>query len=313
MQVAVLAALCFFVSSATFAQNVPFPLIIKVNQVNTNPQSPVKTDESQKASQSSSQTPEPAIDQTPTPSSPNTSTGAKAFFKEILKDQKTFWLSPLQIHKSDCRWLIPFAVATTTLIATDRHLSSKIDTGEDKQEVSSFISRAGEGYIDFGIAGGIFAIGKLSHNDRVTETGALGIKALINSSLIVTGLKFITQRERPNTSEGDGHFFERGHSFPSGHSITVWSLATVIAEEYREKPLVRIAAYGLASAVSIARVTGRNHFASDVLVGSTLGYFIGHYTVKHFSKHQGKSVSTSLSPYLNPKTNTYGAAALLNF
>ena len=144
------------------------------------------------------------------------------------------WLSPLQINKSDCRWLIPFAVATTTLIANDKHLSSKIDEGEDKQEVSSFISRMGEGYTDFGIAGTIFAVGKISHNERITETGALGIKALINSSLVVTGLKFVTRRERPNVSEGDGHFFEQGHSFPSGHSITVWTLATVIAEEYRD-------------------------------------------------------------------------------
>src|SRR6185312_13419517 len=33
--------------------------------------------------------------------------------------------------------------------------------------------------------------------------------------------------------------------------------------------------YGAAGAVSISRVTGRQHFPSDVVVGSTLGWLIG--------------------------------------
>src|SRR5262245_589726 len=91
IQTAVGAALCFFISIATFAQNDPSSLVIKVNQaVNTNSQTPVKTEVSQKVSETSSPLPEPTTDQTPTPSSPSASTGAKAFFKGILKDQKTF-------------------------------------------------------------------------------------------------------------------------------------------------------------------------------------------------------------------------------
>jgi hypothetical protein len=42
-------------------------------------------------------------------------------------------------------------------------------------------------------------------------------------------------------------------AFPSGHSIAAWSLATVIANEYHDRPLVQITAYGIAGAVSVAR------------------------------------------------------------
>jgi membrane-associated phospholipid phosphatase len=54
-------------------------------------------------------------------------------------------------------------------------------------------------------------------------------------------------------------------------------MATVIANEYQDKRLVQVAAYGLASAVSLSRFTGHKHYLSDVLVGSALGYGIGRY------------------------------------
>ena len=57
----------------------------------------------------------------------------------------------------------------------------------------------------------------------------------------------------------------------------------MVAEEYGyHRPLVQVGAYGLATAVSLSRYTGRNHFLSDVLVGSAMGYGIGRYV---YHKH----------------------------
>jgi membrane-associated phospholipid phosphatase len=42
--------------------------------------------------------------------------------------------------------------------------------------------------------------------------------------------------------------------------------------------------YGFATAVSLARVGGLNHFPSDVLVGAALGELIGEYVVHHHAK-----------------------------
>ena len=53
---------------------------------------------------------------------------------------------------------------------------------------------------------------------------------------------------------------------------------------------VLIAAYGLATGVSLTRVMGQEHFPSDVLVGSSLGWLIGHNVVRHHhhkSREQG--------------------------
>ena len=48
----------------------------------------------------------------------------------------------------------------------------------------------------------------------------------------------------------------------------------MLAHEY-PGPLTQLFAYGGAAAVSVARVTGEDHFPSDVLIASALGYFIG--------------------------------------
>ena len=93
-------------------------------------------------------------------------------------------------------------------------------------------------------------------------------------------LKLITQRARPRDGRERSEFFVGGSSFPSGHSIHVWAVATVIANEYHDHLPVQIAAYGIATAVSVSRFTGQKHYLSDILVGSALGYGIGRYVYR---------------------------------
>jgi len=61
---------------------------------------------------------------------------------------------------------------------------------------------------------------------------------------------------------------------PSEHWISVWSFARAVAEEYpgwRTKLIV----YSMATTVAFSRVLARQHFPSDVIVGSTFGNLIG--------------------------------------
>jgi membrane-associated phospholipid phosphatase len=92
-------------------------------------------------------------------------------------------------------------------------------------------------------------------------------------------MKMAFNRERPDKTTGSGSFWEGGMSFPSGHATTTWSIATVVAHEYRKKPIIGIGAYGVATAVSLARVGGQNHFASDVFVGAAIGNLIGRFVL----------------------------------
>jgi membrane-associated phospholipid phosphatase len=162
--------------------------------------------------------------------------------------------------------------------------------------------------------------GRAKNNARARETGLLGAEALINSAIVVGALKEVSQRSRPLVDHASGEFFDGGGSFPSGHAISAWSFASVIACEYgRHRPLVRFGVYGLATAVSLSRYTGNKHFLSDILVGSALGYGIGHYVYRQHhdrsldgvgggpTKHSNRSkLFPFVAPQYNRRARAYG-------
>jgi membrane-associated phospholipid phosphatase len=91
-----------------------------------------------------------------------------------------------------------------------------------------------------------------------------------------------TRRERPLEGDGKGGFWgEKSNfwnaGFPSGHAINAWALASVVAHEYPRPLIVPVAAYGLATTVCASRFLARKHFASDIVLGAGMGWFIGDY------------------------------------
>lgn len=232
----------------------------------------------------------PLASPAPTPQPSATPTLERQFFKNILRDQKAIWTSPFRLQVRDGFWLVPLGLGTAALIASDRRTGDKIGEFHKQLNASRIVSYAGSGYGAGSIALSFYLVGRVTHNRRARETGILGGEALIGSGIVVTALKGITQRRRPTSAKGRGDFFDGGSSFPSGHSIEAWSLATVIANEYHDHRLVQITAYGIAAAVSLARFTGHNHYLSDVLVGSAMGYGIGRYV---YHAHHRKSLNSA--------------------
>jgi hypothetical protein len=192
--------------------------------------------------------------------------------KHLVWDQKQFVINGLTQWDADkAKTAIPFAAFTGALIASDSWLSRQ--TPEGKVNASRTFSDYGV-YSLVGASGGAWLLGKLTHNDHLRETGFLAGEAAIGGTADTYVLKIITQRQRPNEGNGNGHFFQGGRSFPSEHSVAAWSIASVVAHEY-PGPLTKFFAYGLASAIMTTRVTSKEHFASDVVVGSALGWYMG--------------------------------------
>src|SRR6266849_4525856 len=218
----------------------------------------------------------------------------RRFFKNILQDQRAIWTSPLHLEGDDAKWLTALGLSTAALIATDRHTAGALHNDRLRLNISRDVAYLGSAGGASSIAGAFYLIGRATHNARARETGLLGGEALIDGGIVSGVIKHVTQRRRPRAPE-PGDFFEGGLSFPSGHTTAAWSLATVVANEYRDKRLVQISAYGLATAASMARFTGRNHFLSDVLVGSAIGYGIGRYV---YRTHHDPSLSNQASQKL---------------
>ena len=140
----------------------------------------------------------------------------------------------------------------------------------------------------------------------------LATEALIDEFVVVSAVKAATNRERPNKTNGRQDFFDGGRSFPSGHAAASWSFAAVVAEQYHDRPLVRWGAYGLATAVCVARVTATKHSPSDVFVGGLIGYLIGRHVAKRGAA-TGGSTSFMIAPVADVSTRTFGVSGVLRF
>jgi hypothetical protein len=203
----------------------------------------------------------------------------------ILKDQAAIWSSPVRVRERNFPVLIPLVLATALAITVDHQVmnSSKLQNDSLNSEANT----ASNGLLGaFAIAPVvIYGIGYLHHDQHATETGILAGEAMVNSLVVDEVLKAATMRERPTLDSARGQFFQSSvgldSSFPSTHSIIAWSSATVIAEEY-PGPLTQLTAYGLATGVSLTRVLAKQHFPSDVVVGSAVGWLVGRYI---FRKH----------------------------
>lgn len=232
------------------------------------------------------------------------------FFKNILRDQKAIWTAPLHAGGSDAKWMIPAGVGFMALVTTDRITGDEIFEADRQVAASRGISYAGSIYGLGAAVGTFYLVGRKTHNYRARETGLLSAEALVDSVIVGGALKEITQRARPADGIERSEFFDGGSSFPSGHSTQAWAVATVIAHEYKDRPAVQVAAYSVATAVSIARFTGHKHYLSDVLAGSALGWGIGRYV---YGAHHRESGGLSLTPKISRAQRRYGVALTWNF
>jgi membrane-associated phospholipid phosphatase len=202
----------------------------------------------------------------------------RSFLRSFVADQKVIWTSPSRISRRDLKWILPLVVGTGIAIGTDEYLSEQLPNPDDAPRVvGKHVSQLGALYTVAGISGGTYLIGRIAGKERMRETGWLGLEALAHTQIVVQGIKLATQRERPPEAKERRGFWEGGSSFPSGHAANAWALATVAAREYREKKIVPIAVYSLATIVSAARIIATRHHASDILVGGVVGHLIGQY------------------------------------
>jgi membrane-associated phospholipid phosphatase len=207
----------------------------------------------------------------------------------LLDDQKQIWLSPLKLRLADAEWLAPLAGITTAALLTDASFSKALPN--TPSTLNAFKDVRLGGVAALGAASGGFYLWSLhTHDPHQRETGLLAGESVLDSLIVAEGLKLMVSRERPLEGNGQGRFFEGGTSFPSDHSAAAWAAAGIVAHEYHGT-LTKLLAYGLASGVSIASVGSKQHFPSDVLIGSGLGWLVSEsvYRTHHNPELAGAS------------------------
>jgi membrane-associated phospholipid phosphatase len=214
----------------------------------------------------------------------------KLLLPNLINDQERIWSFPARLVRGH-RWIpaasvLGIAAGLVALDPTESAYFRRTSTfhGFNKTFTSS---ATGIGIIATPVS--LFAIGSLRKDSKLQRTALLAGEAVADAEILTTFLKDTTKRVRPAGIPVGGNFsdswFEGGSllrgngSFPSGHSIAAFSVATVIARRYGNHRWVPYAAYGMAALVGFSRLSLSDHFLSDVFMGGALGYSISRFTV----------------------------------
>ena len=215
----------------------------------------------------------------------------KRLLPNLLSDQKRIWTLPISLASGQN--LAPAGAvlgATAGLLAVDPYESPYFRTTTTFHSFNNIFT--GNATVIGTIAAPIslYAVGLLRKDSKMEHTALLAGEAVADAELVTTVLKDTTKRVRPAAIPSTGNFsdtwFESGGSllrgsgsFPSGHTIASFSVATVIARRYGNHRWVPYVAYGMAALVGFSRLSLSAHFLSDVFMGGTLGYSISRFAV----------------------------------
>ncbi len=208
----------------------------------------------------------------------------------IGRDQKPVWMFPERAAEGH-HWKPALAVtlATTGLVFLDSHDAPYFRRTQSFNGFNNVVSGKNATIGTAAVPLATLLVGWIHHDSYAQQTALEAGEADADAELVVLGIKAATRRLRPSDVPPTGDF---GHtwyksgarwgldsSFPSGHTIAAFSVATVFAERYRRHRWVPWVAYGAATLVGFSRVTLQAHFPSDVFAGAALGYSISHFIV----------------------------------
>jgi len=220
--------------------------------------------------------------------------GWKQLPKDLLRDQKEIWTFPVALAKGKhLKPTIAVVGVTTALIALDGYPATYFSKPNPWGTFNKVFSGPTTARMNYLIPLGLYGVSLVRRDTYGQKTFLLAGEAVINSEIITSVMKDIDRRSNPNDMPiggpyGDSWFKNKfaqnliggNGSFPSGHTIAAFSVATVYSQRYANHKWVKWVAYGLAAVDGFSRVSLQSHYASEVFLGATLGYIMGRQAVR---------------------------------
>lgn len=180
----------------------------------------------------------------------------------------------------------------------DLHRAAADMRSEGTDDVASVFRPLGRKPPWFLASGVAYAVGRLTDQPRVADTGLHVFVSLALANVISGGLKVLSGRSRPivlDVRGADSVWVAREpdewglldgwgddgarQSWPSGHTTAAFAIAAALSEELGgPTPWI---AYPLATAVGWSRVNDEAHWVTDVLMGALVGTVTARLVVRH--------------------------------
>lgn len=205
----------------------------------------------------------------------------RAFFARFGRDFKGVVCAPLHWDNRDFLRFAAISGIGLLIYSFDQDIYDWVreNRSPSSEDASSAFSYFGNGGLLLGLAAVLYAAGEISQEDGWRKTALLSIESLATASILVWGMKAVSGRARPYAGESSHSFRpfsfkSRYWSMPSGHAAAAFAVATTIAEQSDEVAL-DILVYSLATIAGFSRIHDNKHWASDIFIGSAIGYFVG--------------------------------------
>jgi len=176
---------------------------------------------------------------------------------------------------------------------------------------SNQLQLVGQGYIAAGIVASFEIYGIAFKQKKARRVAVLSAESFLISTGICTVIKHLAGRARPNTGANHDQWYgpqlthKSQTSFFSGHTTAIFSVATVIAIEYKDYKWIPPTIYTLATLAAASRIHDNKHWTSDVVFAALLSHYVAKTVVRLHEKMGNKF-------YLAPEiAGSYNGLALL--
>jgi len=212
------------------------------------------------------------------------------------EDALYIYTAPARMDRSDFLMTLGWLAATGLVFALDDELSDMAHRNEENDllkplwEVGDFFEPAGHmGNTNAYYFGGV-ALGWVTRQDKLSLICAQILEAHFIAGLGKNAVQAVVNRPRPFQGyESDKFGVEDATSFPSGHSINIFQLATILSHHVNRRGFTW-AAYACAGLVGIQRVRADMHWSSDVLLSAVYGTAVARGVLK---LHEGRQMNVA--------------------
>jgi membrane-associated phospholipid phosphatase len=151
-------------------------------------------------------------------------------------------------------------------------------------EVGEFFEPVGHmGVMNRYYFGGL-AVSYVAGSDKATRIFGEILEAHFIAGVGKVAIQSVAGRARPHEGQGPRSWGnDNATSFPSGHAINIFQLATVLSH-HAERTWFTVGAYTIAAAVGVQRVASDAHWPSDVFFSAAFGTAVARCVV---NLHEG--------------------------
>jgi membrane-associated phospholipid phosphatase len=154
------------------------------------------------------------------------------------------------------------------------------------------------------VPAGLYLGGLIAGKSDVATAGAAAIQAVVLETVVVSSLKWITDRAGPfpdgdprkrtassrwYRSSADPMDFDfnpfkisEGLRWPSGHTAAMFALVSSLVAFHPDEPWIAAIGYPIVVGVGLGMIEGDYHWMSDVVAGALIGHVIGWVTGTQF-------------------------------